>query len=588
MIPIPAVAETPVGRALGPDVDGWELWWWHNREAFLELDRRRHRPTTGGEGTLGTRAISDHGLRNRLVPRLLELLEENEDSRLTSGVLLSLGRIGEVPGARLGAAIRPFLADRNQRVCESACIALGVLGRPQDMPLLRDLLLDTKAGRQAFDRSRVTRRMRSFAAYSIGLIGQRSDNLDVRRYAVRALLMSFLLTEEDASPDTRMATVIALGMVAPGWRGGEKGTESTSNRVLAERLLEVLQDRREHDDVRAHVPAVLAGIYPGLEGELRDEVVKVLCTLPYKRTNTAEAIRLGCVQALGQVGDADPDEHDERIRHVLMQLNANGKRAVRGIALLALARCASRPGTGEEPLAAAADVSKLLATRIARGRSFERGWAGLSYGVFAHGLREAGSPLPGEAFEPLRYLRRRGRSATETTAAALGLGLAGDHGAIEELADLDDFNDDQAMIHGAWALGLSGSSGGIESLRDLMHDSEHRPGVMEASALALAALGHAPLSLELQEIGKDCDCLTTQGAVSLSLGRVGTEGVLELLTGKLLDETNTGLERAYAAFAVGRLADRDVRPWSSRISTGLNYRSTSPSLRGGGGILDLP
>ena len=209
MIPIPAVAETPVGRALGPDVDGWELWWWHNREAFLELDRRRHRPTTGGEGTLGTRAISDHGLRNRLVPRLLELLEENEDSRLTSGVLLSLGRIGEVPGARLGAAIRPFLADRNQRVCESACIALGVLGRPQDMPLLRDLLLDTKAGRQAFDRSRVTRRMRSFAAYSIGLIGQRSDNLDVRRYAVRALLMSFLLTEEDASPDTRMATVIA-------------------------------------------------------------------------------------------------------------------------------------------------------------------------------------------------------------------------------------------------------------------------------------------------------------------------------------------------------------------------------------------
>jgi len=587
VIPIPAVAETRVGCTLPLDVDGWELWWRFNREAFLELDRRRHQPTTGGEGVF-TRAISDHSLRNRLVPRLLELVEENEDSRLTSAALLSLGRIGDVPGASLGAAIRPFLADRNQRVCESACIALGILGRPQDMPLLRDLLLDTKAGREAFDRSRLTRRMRSFAAYSIGLIGQRSRNPDVRRYAVHTLLASFFMTEKDASPDTRVATVIALGMVAPGWRGEGEGTQSTSNRLLAARLLEVLQDRREHDDVRAHVPAVLSGVYPGLEGELRDEVVKVLCTLPYKRTNTAEAIRLGCVQALGQVGDGDLDEHDERIRHVLMQLNANGKRAVRGIALLALARCASRPGTGDEPLAAAADARKLLATRIARGKSFERGWAGLAYGVFAHGLREAGAPLPTEAFEPLRYLRRRGRSAPEITAAALGLGLAGDHGAIEQLADLDDFNDDQAMIHGAWALGLVGSSGGVESLQELMHDSEHRPGVMEASALALAMLDHEPLSLELAEIGKDCDCLTTQAAVSLSLGRVGNEGVLDSLMGKLFSETNTRLERAYAAFAVGRLADQDMRPWSSRISTGLNYRSTSESLRGGGGILDLP
>ena len=562
----------------------------HNREAFLYLNRRSTLPTTrgGSEDVLTSpRAISDHSLRNRVVPRLLEVLDQN-DSRLTSAAILSLGRIGDVPGGNIGEAIRPFLADNNQRVCESTCIAIGILGRPQDMPLLKDLLLDTEAGQKAFDRSEVTRRMRSFAAYSLGLIGQRTDNPDVRRFAVHALMASFAQTQKEATPDTRIATMIALSMVAPGRHGDGDGPESTSNTALAQRVISLLESKREDDAVRAHAPAVLAGIYPELNDELRTEVVRVLCTLPYKRINTSEAIRLGCVQALGTIGDADTDVHDERIRHVLMQLNANGKRSVRGLALMSLAQTASRPGTGDEPFAAAKDVRKLLGARITRGKSFERAWAALALGVFAYGMEAAGQPLPTEAFEPLRYLRRKGRSVEETAAAALGLGLASDEDSVEQLSDLDDFNDDQSMIHGAWALGLSGATGGIESLRDLLQDAEHRPVVLEASALGLAMLGHATVSNELQGLSMECDCLTTHSGVSLALGRVGGETALDPLLSGVTNETNTKLERSYAAFALGRLADRDVRPWSSRISIRLNYRSSSETLRGGGGILDLP
>lgn len=576
---------------VGFDLDAWDFWWLHNREAYLFLDRSKRSPTTrGGAGEFveKKRAISDHSLRNRVVPRLLDALKEG-DHRLTSGVLLSLGRIGEIPGAGIAETVRSFVGAGNLRVSESACIALGVLARPQDLFLLKELLLDTKAGRRAFDRPKVTRRMRSFAAFSLGMAGRRSDNPDVRRFAVYALMTSFERAQKDSSPDARVATMIALGMVAPGSRQGGDGSASASNEALGRRILDVLLDGREKDEVRAHAPAVLAGIYPELTSALQAEVARVLCTLPYKRTNTAEPIRLGCVQALGRIGDADEDEIDQRIRHVLMQLNGNGRRSVRGLALMSLAQVGSRPGAQQEvAFSAAADVRKYLADRIARARAFERSWAALSLGVFAFRLKEAGRPLQGDELAALRHLRKRGRSAGESAAAALGLGLSGDREAVELLADLEDFPDDDSATHGAWALGLSGSLTGVEVLRDLMHDADHRPQVLEAGALGLAMIGHAAVGVELEELSKECDCLMTHAGVNLALGRVGDESALNPLLDALTNETNTELERSYAAVALGRLADREVRPWSSMISVGLNYRATTATLRGGGGILDLP
>ena len=577
----------------GGDLDAWELWWEHNREAFLWLDRGKRFPKTEGGAEEPTqafaqrRAISEHSLRTKVVPELFEVLAEDDDA-LTSAALLSLARVGDVRSADVAAALVEHLDHANHRVSESACIGLGVLARPQDLPTLKALLADDGHGRSIYGRSEVSWRMRSFAAYSLGLAAQRSENPDVRRFAVHALLANLERREKCATDEPRVATMIALGMVAPGSRGDADGPPSASNTALAERVLRILGDRRESDEIRAHAPAVLASVYPDLPFELRDDVAQTLVETVFKRSKTDDRIRQGCVIAIGKVADADEDELDARMREVLQQLALNDKRPMRGISLVALAQAASRPGNEGDALAAADETRAFLNQRLARAKSHERSWAALAYGVFAHGLAEAGAPLDADQTAALRFVKGHARSPEQSAAAAIGVGLARDTKGVVLLAELEGKNDDAYAAHEAWALGLCGSPDGVAPLRDLMHEADHRPAVLEASALGLALLHDTEVVPTLQKMLESCDCLTTKGGVALALGRVGGEKALDPLLAMLGDEKNTDLERSYAVVGLGRLADRDVRPWPSRISIGLNYRASSSTLRGNAGILDLP
>ncbi|MBZ0152670.1 MAG: hypothetical protein K8J09_14190, partial [Planctomycetes bacterium] len=73
-----------------------------------------------------------------------------------------------------------------------------------------------------------------------------------------------------------------------------------------------------------------------------------------------------------------------------------------------------------------------------------------------------------------------------------------------------------------------------------------------------------------------------------AIGRIGDRRSLDTLTKLLADASRAPLPRAFAAVALGCIADRADLPWTSKISLDINYRAVVETLLDTqSGILDL-
>ena len=109
--------------------------------------------------------------------------------------------------------IGQHLSAPNQKMAESAIVALGIMGDPACVQLLADIAGDTDAGRKRLGRESVPGRTRPLAALSLGITGPLLEDEDSRRSLVGEL-EAILLEAEGASPDLHVACVTSLGMTA--------------------------------------------------------------------------------------------------------------------------------------------------------------------------------------------------------------------------------------------------------------------------------------------------------------------------------------------------------------------------------------
>ncbi|MCK5943170.1 MAG: hypothetical protein KAI24_14415, partial [Planctomycetes bacterium] len=73
-----------------------------------------------------------------------------------------------------------------------------------------------------------------------------------------------------------------------------------------------------------------------------------------------------------------------------------------------------------------------------------------------------------------------------------------------------------------------------------------------------------------------------------ALGQIGDRRSVAPLKRALFDEGRGDLQRAFAAVALGAVADRAKLPWHSKISTNINYRAAVETLTNQvSGVLDL-
>ena len=606
---------TPPGGG-GTDRTQWQFWWGFNQDPYLNLKQHIHGPRTitgsddfylgfgQREEARDTLAPSEQTIREKIVPALLQALRTETNNDIVTGALIALAKIGddanESGESAFQQVILEFLDDPSQEIAETAAVCLGILGNPRSVPLLEALALDLDEGRRRVGKeSGVNIRTRSFATFGLGQIGNRCNDHAVRQRIVD-ILWGICESPRQSTRDLKVSALVAMGLV-PLDAAAASGADDldqrapTTRQEQVEYLLDFFADEKDktkHYLVRAHAPRAIVRLLEGLEDTaLKDRAVEVLAPYVDKRGNGGVSeLRQSASLAFGMLGDLDQDEADRTIRASLRQAVGNADVMVKHFSVLAMGQVGGRPGEGEEPGAAAAEVRKFLANQLSRGKSSVEPWAALAIGVMERGQRDHELEPNREALRNLRALLAKERSASNAGAFAIALGIAGDLASEHVLLQrLKDISGDEVRGHLAIGLGLMGSDSARETIQEVVAESKYRGELLKQAAIALGLLGDGRLVTQLVGMLEEAKTLTTQAAIASALGFIGDNRSVDPLIAMLEREDITDRARGFAAVALGIVADKEALPWNAKFSVDCNYLANTVTLTSpeGTGILDL-
>ncbi len=601
--------------SFGLDMTEWSWWWDFNKEIYLQLKARllAHEASSGSDGFFlgrgqktqrkddGIRPTRDQ-IRSEIVPSLLRTLESEKAQSIQSACLVALARTGEderAAKAELEPVILRYLKDSNLTVQETAVIALGILGNDSSAILLTEILYDGWPGRRALGQSEVPLRARSFAAYALGLLGHQSKREDVRRFVVHALTRG--IDEDDsATADITAACVIALGRVPlepcgvfpePGGKSRLMSTASLEAQVSY--LIGLLRDERKLRALaRAHVPTSLGllAAAPSLDGtEVKARVAEVLFErLSLSRRETNQVLQ-SCAIALGLIGDVDGDELDAKIRRTLIGFPGRvDDRQARHFALISAGWVSERPGRSEP--VGVPELRSFLLRQFGKGKEDTAHWAGLALGLLGRAEAARGDLPTPEIGQALRHELKKARSPSDVGAFSIAGGLLRDPEAAPLMRErLQRTKDDDARGYAAVGLGLLNDRTAFERIRRLTQESTYRPDLLRRLAIALGLLGdRTAVDLLLENLGST-SALSAQASIARALGLIGDRRAVTPLVEMLANERLSDQVRAYAAAALGIVADEEELPWNTALSVGLNYTAAPTPLfdHQGFGVLNI-
>jgi HEAT repeat protein len=602
----------------GADPDSWATWWAYRRDPFLELKAAVHRddgggaaaPTTGSDGfDLGRGERTDRQgvlrpdeftVRTRVVPALREALRDDAGVDLRSACLLALAKIGVDPqGETLVAVLESHLDDPVQEVAESAALALGLCGRERALFLLADLLDDAQSAHGRIGGKSVPQRTRAFAAYALGLGALRSTREDVRRFAISRLAAA-LERERFASRDVPVAIVHALGLaplaLEPQPDTSAALSPSASRRGQVRHLLALLADERGDAAVQAHVPGGLGALLEDIEREpggraLKEEAARALLLRLHGERARNVDLRQGAIVGLQALGDGDGDELDREIARALERAAAELEPLSRGLAQIALGDSSARAGAGPDPERGLREARAFLMQRLAQGTTLSRPWAAFGLALGERRRQRAGwLPTP-EVGAALRGALVAARSPEERAALALALGLIEDDQAPAPVRALfHEARADDLRGTFAVALGLLRDAASVPALTQTVRESRFRAGLLRDAAVGLALAGDKRAVPLLAEELASASSLASQAALCAALGTVGDARAVERLIAFLADPAPTQRARAFAAAALGNVADPSPLPFHAPIARRVLWRNAPETLidpAGGRGLLDL-
>ncbi|MBC8328036.1 MAG: HEAT repeat domain-containing protein [Planctomycetes bacterium] len=483
-----------------------------------------------------------------VVPLLLEAWEaEPVRAEMRSALLLGLARAGRGPA--VGAALRAGLRDRDLRVVETAALGLGILGEPHAIPVLASLVRDDRSGREALDRHEVSRQVRSFAAYGLGLIAARTRYHGLRATIADALLDG-LADQQVSGPDLGTACVHALGLFP-----GEDAVD------LVPGLLGVLRDPRQHDFVRAAAATSVAKLLAraGDSALAREALRKVAKSLSGRGED--DLVRASCALALGRLGSI-PQLAPLALEPVLDRFHRDNDPRVRHLATIALGEI----GSGTHPSAQIEALPALLAG-LSDGPDRDRGWCAVALAWAALLAQEDGRALP--LAVPQRILasypdRNRMR---HRAAAGLALGVMRHHPAESALGEaLDEVGHPglRAELVAGLAL-LAGPQVLDERVPDELSRLDPLRPDYQAACLSLARRAPGRLLQVLIEGGMRSTS-TYQGEYAAAIGLGWLVGEMEAIP-PLLDLWKSGRApfevEVAAVLSLGRVAEPEGPRWNA-------------------------
>jgi len=534
-------ARTRRATAPGPT---WRQWWDLNREAFLDLPAR-YRERTGA-----TRP-SEADLAIKLRP----FLRAAEGPELVRGMaLLAWARTAaRKDEAAILDAARAYLKDRSHRYRDYMLLTLGLLRGPEAAEALREVALDTKAGRRMLDRgSAVPERMRAFAALAL------ATSKDAP--ALPALLED-LRHATKKLPDYRVAALTAIGRLA-------RDAAPEDRTRVREALLRELRRKRWPREALATIPTALARAG---DAEAAPVLLKIV-----RRFRGPREVRQSAALALGHL--ADPLD-GETVEALVAIARRDPDPVARRFAVLSLGEmCARAPRSGldDEQAAAAARIAHLLDGAF---RGFYKQASDTPYFCLAAALhaRTFGQQAAAMRARIERVARDAG-SPEHKAAAAAALALLGDRAAIPAVRRLfDGTRNATVRAYAAEALGVLGDAGARDELLALVREAPS-PLLRYRAGLGLGFLADRDLVEPLVKALGESRSVTVRGTLARLIGELGDARALEGLMRIAGDPTKSDRARGRALAALGMLGQPGDLAWNAPLKRGFNYAAATPAV----------
>lgn len=578
------------GGAIGSDLSTWVFWWEFNKDRFLNLRSKVAEIAIATEGAgpllgLGAGAGRIPSLlptmrqkKNIIVPELLRLLSEEENTDIATASMIALAKVG-IQVENCEAAFTRLLDAPSQEVRETAALSLGILKDERALPLLESLLADDQDGRKVTGGSEVPPRTRTFAAYGLAMVGHETKEQMVKERVAETLYRT-LVEDASAIKDIRVACVVGLGVL-----------ELKDPSLMVHRLGGILDEDRMSPLVLAHIPNAMAKLMrtlPGAHPE-RDAAIDRFLAILAPRSKRSAFLKMSAVQALGMAAVAD-DPRNSEIFDTLVRQSKKAKNVqvknftAISMAYLGVADPALRPKT-----------IRFLSGKMRKSSTSYRQWSGLSLGVMAYLLDKKGAAMPQTTMDVTLSRFRDAKSPEEKSAYAIALGLMRYAPAKEHLLhSLMESRDTQFRGYAALALGMLDAREYGKDLSVLVGQSQRKPDLLRQASIGLGLMkDRNALSLLLGYLEPESGRrprLAVLSSVATAIGFIGDKASVTPLIDTMGNDRLTPLGRAFAAVALGMVADKDLLPWNSMFSGDLNYRASVSTLvdqATGTGILDI-
>jgi DNA-binding phage protein len=240
---------------------------------------------------------------------------------------------------------------------------------------------------------------------------------------------------------------------------------------------------------------------------------------------------------------------------------------------------------------------KVLLKELDKGtKNQQKPWCALSLGVysfFVHEQSKKGNPAEDLSLvnEALFTCLKATNEPSLTGALAIALGLSQTLDAADVMRERMRENVAKEQMAGYLAIGLALMNDGrsLEDIRNVVDSSIRRTELLQQAAIALGKLGDKRVAEQLlKHLTEGEPNLAKLSAVASALGFIGDARTVVPLKKMLFDENLGPLSRAFAAVALGGVADKEPLPWNSKIGTNMNYRASVETLTNrSSGILDI-
>jgi HEAT repeat protein len=496
--------------------------------------------------------------------------------------MVALAKIGlDAPDWKILPLFAERLTRPDQEIRETSALAMGISQMPESVPNLIALLKDDETGRKLTGRSNVDDRTRTFAAYGLGLVAHATSNTDVKRSAFDAL-KAILDDDNESSRNIKIGVINAMRLIRPNVQGNE--ADAKLRQDVIDSLWAYYEKKlgQGEQQIQAHVPpaiATLLGRGGDKTGKFKDAFAGELEEKFGKRANN---VYESAALALGTLCEAT--KADEKYSKALLDYSENGREPqARYFATMALAQIGGEKNRID------------LLKKLEKARTIEKPWAAISLGVLAFNTAQAqgaNAAVDSTIGSALQRTLNDEKNDDVQAATAVALGLCKFVDAADDIRQLLDKYKKRDELAGYLCIGLAlmDDRRSIELIREIVKTSVRRPDLLKQAAIALGKMGDKQAAKDLTDLLTDVQDrnLAKLAAISSALGFIGDHRTIDPLVKMLHDDTLPELSRAFAAVALGGVADKEELPWNSKIAVDLNYRAAVETLTNQvSGILDI-